>query len=71
MYGWKTYHVIWMMFFSLIYFNKLSLLVSQKKKKKEKKKQNKPTLNRHVKARIKQIKHIKQELKQGEKKRWS
>ena len=32
------------------------------------KKQNKPQLNRHVKAHIKQIKHIKQELKQEENK---
>ena len=31
-------------------------------------KKNKPKLNRHVKAHIKQIKHIKQELKQEENK---
>ena len=31
-------------------------------------KKNKPKLNRHVKAHIKQIKHIKQELKQVENK---
>ena len=31
-------------------------------------KQNKPQLNRHVKAHIKQIKHIKQELKHEENK---
>ena len=30
--------------------------------------QNKPQLNRHVKAHIKQIKHIKQETKQEENK---
>ena len=33
------------------------------------KKQSKPKLHRHVKAYIKQIKHTKQELKQGKKKK--